>query len=59
MEEDYRDFSKTFDRSTTSMRGVSRLGVDGPSKRRGLDQGSKPKKAGLATSLSLFCLVFL
>jgi len=46
MEEDYRDFSKTFDRSTTSMRGVSRLGVDGPSKRRGLDQGSKPKKAG-------------
>ena len=59
MEEDYRNFSKTFYKSKTNMRGLPRLGVDGPFKRGGSDQGSKPKKAGLGTSLSLLCLLFL
>ena len=53
MEEDYRNFSKTFDKSTTSMRGVPRLNVDGPFKRRGSD------KKGLATIMNLLCLLFL
>jgi len=52
-EEDYRNFSKTFDRYQTSMRGVPRLGVDGPFKRRGSDKKGVGRPKGSKNKLNV------